>query len=377
MSGFKIPFTFMNFAKDQVQPIFRENRNGLWIDYGDNNLYPEYLLDIYLHKSNKHKSIIGRKVSMTTGNGVEDPVSEELKKFLKNQYGEYDIEELLVKSNYDLEIFGGFALQVRWNLDGTKIAALDYIPFHKVRLSTNEGMVYISKDWSQHRRKENVPYEMKMFSPLEAKEHPTQIFYFLTQTVGQEYYPIPSYSSTLTWIEMDYEIGNFHLSSLRNGFMPGFLINFATGIPTKEEMDMAHKEFTKKYTGTEEANRLILAFSNGRDEAPELTPIELNDTDERFLMLHKEMKEEIFIGHEVTSPMLFAVRTEGQLGGKSEILEALAMFQSTYINYKQKIIEKQFNKLSNWFGVDEEIILEKYEIDFGTIEMEEDINKLD
>lgn len=361
----------INFAKGQSLPTFKENRNGRWIDYGDDNLYPQYLLDVYQNRSNKHKAIISRKVQMTTGNGIKDATTRELQKFLANSYGEHDIEELSKKANYDYEIYGGFALRVRWNIDGTRIAALDYIPYQKCRLSPCEKKILISKDWVNWRRKENYPEEFHKFDPKMAATEPTQIFYFTADTVGKEYYPIPYYSSTLNWIEMDYEISNFHLSSIRNGFMPSFILNFSTGIPTREQMDEAYKEFERKYTGSENAGKFILTFSEGQDQKPELLPISLNDSDERFIMLHKEMKEEIFVGHGVTSPMLFGIRTEGQLGGRDEMLEALAIFQSVYVSTKQRVLEKQFNKLAKWAGCEEKIQFNEYKLDFDQIEGEE------
>jgi hypothetical protein len=135
-----------------------------------------------------------------------------------------------------------------------------------------------------------------------------------------------------------------------------------------EEMDAAYKEFERKYTGSENAGKFILTFSEGVEQKPELTAIQLNDSDERFIMLHAEMKEEIFVGHGVVSPMLFGIRTEGQLGGRDEMLEALAIFQSTYIDGRQKLIEKQLDKLSYYAGVSEPIKFNKYEINFGNIE---------
>ena len=361
----------INFAKGQSLPTFKENRNGKWVDYGSDNLYPQYLLDVYQNRSNKHKAIISRKVQMTTGNGIKAATTRELQKFLSNQYGEYDIEELSVKANFDIEIYGGFALQVRWNIDGSRIAALDYIPYQKCRLSPCEKYVLVSKDWANWRKKENYPEEYCKFDPAKATKEPTQIFYFTADTVGKEYYPIPYYSSTLNWIEMDYEISNFHLSSIRNGFMPSFILNFSTGIPTREQMDEAYNEFTRKYTGTDQAGKFILTFSEGQDQKPELLPINLNDSDERFIMLHKEMKEEIFVGHGVTSPMLFGIRTEGQLGGRDEMLEALAIFQSVYIATKQRMLEKQFNKLAKWSGCEEKIEYNEYKLDFEQIEGKE------
>ena len=357
----------LNFAKGQEPPVFRENRNGKWFDYGENNLYPQYLLEVYHNYSNKHKAIINRKVQMTSGNGVEK-TTPQIEEWLKNRWSDHDIEQLIEKVNYDLEIYGGFALNIRWNIDGTNIAAIDYLPYQKVRLSTDEDKVLISKDWTNWRRSENKPEERVRFSPKMAKSHPSQVYYYLQDTVGQEYYPIPYYSSTLPWIELDWEVGNFHLSSVRNGFMPGFILNFSTGIPTMEEMEMAYREFEKKYTGSENAGKFILTFSEGQDQKPELIPISLNDSDDRFILLRDSMRDEIFVGHSVTNPQLFGIRVPGELGGKDELLESLAIFQSTYITTRQKQLQKCFTKLMNLSGVEGDLVLKKYTIDFGTIE---------
>jgi hypothetical protein len=368
MSDVKQNFKIINLAKDQELPVFQENRNGIWVDYGNDNLYPQYLLDVFHHRSNKHKAIINRKVDMTVGAGIQKPTTQELEKFIKNTWGKMDLEEICVRIDFDLEIMNGFALLVKWNIDGSRIASLDWMPFHKCRLSPCETKIMVSKDWKNWRKSENKPIEYQRFDSRKATEYPTQIFYYVEETNGVEYYPLPYYSSTLTWIELDYEVGNFHLSSVRNGFMPGFILNFATGIPTMEEMDLAYREFEKKYTGSENAGKFILTFSEGQDQKPEFIPINLNDSDERFIMLHKEMMEEIFIGHSITDPQLFGVRVPGELGGKDQLLENLAMFQSVYVNSKQKLIQKQLNKLSRYSGVVEPIVFNKYSIDFGSIE---------
>lgn len=359
----------LNFAKGQELPIFKENRNGQWIDYGSDNLYPQYLLDVFHHRSNKHKAIINRKVDMSVGNGIEATTAE-LQKFIKNAWGTKDLEEISVSLDFDFEIMNGFAILVKWNIDGTRVAALEYMPYHKCRLSPCETKVLVSKDWKNWRKTENKPVEYCRFNPMKAKEFPTQIFYFVQESNGVEYYPIPYYSSTLTWIELDYEVGNFHLSSVRNGFMPGFILNFSTGIPTMEEMEQAYKEFERKYTGSENANKFILTFSEGQDQKPELIPINLNDSDERFILLHKEMMDEIFIGHSVTDPQLFGVRVPGELGGKDQLLENLAIFQSTYVNNRQRVLEKQLDKIARFAGVTEPIKFKKYSIDFGEVDQQ-------
>lgn len=366
--GELLNFRLMNLSKERPVPAFKISRKGDYIEYGEDNAYPQYLLDVFHNKSNKHKSIITRKVNMTTGNGFKSPETEALSKFISNRYSTYDLEYVAKRINFDYEIHNGFAMFIRWNKEGTKIAAIDWLPFHKCRLSADESQILVSRDWTNLRKKENKPITYPKYNQLTAYKEPTQVYYYIEEANGVDFYTLPYYSSTLNWIELDWEISNFHLNSVQNGFSAGFILNFATGIPTESEMDEAYRIFNKKYSGTTNAGKFIITYSEGQDQKPELTPIELNTTDERFILLHKEMTSEIFIGHSVTSPMLFGVRTEGQLGGRDEILEALAIFQSTYINDKQRVIEKTFNKLAIFAGVSEPIKLNQYDIDFSNIE---------
>ena len=363
-----INFRLLDFGVTQPTPVFKESRNGDYIEYGTDNAYPQYLLDVFHNKSNKHKAIISKKVDMTTGNGFVEAITPQLKSFIDNVYGKKDLEYVATRVNYDFEIHNGFAMLVRWNKEGTKIAAVDWLPYHKCRLSSDEQNILVSKDWTNIRKAVNKPVTYPMFNPKIAKENPTQVFYYVEEANGIDYYTLPYYSSTLNWIELDWEIATFHLSSVRNGFSAGFILNFATGVPSDEEMDEAYRAFNKKYSGTSNAGKFIITYSEGQDQKPELVPIELNSTDERFIILHREMLTEVLIGHSVTSPLLFGIRTEGQLGGRSELLEALAIFQSTYISSKQSVIEKAFNKLAVFAGVTEVMELEQYSIDFSAIE---------
>ena len=157
-------------------------------------------------------------------------------------------------------------------------------------------------------------------------------------------YPIPYYSSEINWIELDYEISKFHLNQAKNGYAPQFILNFATGIPSDEEMDETVRNFKREYKGTT-GETVMITFSEGGDQKPELIPITLNDSDERFITLSKDVKENIFIGHEITNPQLFGVRVPGELGGKNELMEALEIFQAVYVDQRQSDIENGINEV--------------------------------
>jgi hypothetical protein len=122
-------------------------------------------------------------------------------------------------------------------------------------------------------------------------------------------------------------------------------LNFATGVPSDEEMDDFVKSFKREYQGTDGEN-IIITWSDGSEQKPELIPISLNDSDQRFLNLNEQLKQSIFIGHQVTSPMLFGLMVPGQLGGRAEMAEALSIFQMTYVSPRQRVIESVMSEIT-------------------------------
>jgi hypothetical protein len=144
-------------------------------------------------------------------------------------------------------------------------------------------------------------------------------------------------------------------------------LNFATGVPSPEEMEVAYREIQNKYTGTYNAGKFILTFSNGQDEAPKLEPIPLADTDARYTSLNDLIRSNIFVANEIVNPEIFGISVAGQLGNKAQMSEGLEIFQAVYINYKQKYIEDCFNKLKNVNKIQEDLVIEKYSLDVQKI----------
>ena len=366
--------TQINLASNTAipTPSFTLKNGKDFIYYGEDNLYPMYLLDVYNNKSNKHKTIIDKKVDMTTGNGFEEVSEAKTKAFLENAFNtkNKDIAYEMKKINTDYEIHNGFSFLVRWNMKG-EVAAIEYIPFHKCRLGVNEDEVLVSADWANVRKDINKPKVYSLFNPLTGKKDKEQIFYYIEETAGVDFYTLPYYSSTLRWIEMDSAIADFHLNSINNGFSAGYHINIPQTAANIDETDDIAHTLKKIFSGSSNANKSFITYSVTAEDRVTVEPIEFNTTDERFDLLHSKVQEEIFTGHSVTSPMLFGIRTEGQLGGRTELLESLAIFQSTYIANKQKVLEKALNKVAKAAGVTEELKLAKYSIDFTNIDAEQ------
>jgi hypothetical protein len=254
-----------------------------------------------------------------------------------------------------------FSFEVIWNNEGTKIVSMQHIPYHKLRLGIQGDEIsfahlWFSNDWMQYKKEGYEPEMIRMFNPnLRTGK---QIYWYSEynpQTDGL--YPIPGYSTTMNWIEMDYQVSVFHLNQLKQGYSPSFILNFATGIPSEEEQDVFFKEFKKNFSGAQNSGKIILTYSEGIEQKPELTAIQLNDSDERFIMLQDMTEKNIVMGHEVPAAMV--ILTPGKLGSTEERAELMIEFQDSYVTPRQENVEEVINEiLSTSFN--EEITLQTY-----------------
>jgi hypothetical protein len=328
------PFKIFNFNAISPQPVNKIMAKDSFVAWGEKNEYPQYLLDLYSTASPVHKAIISRKIKMIAGEGFgleNDPL---------------DLDTLALRLDTDYEIFNGFCFEIIYANDGS-VLEMNHVPYKSARKGIKNDEIdfdyyWISTDWSQYKKQEHKPQFIRAYNPLIKTGR--QLFYYVEYSPEAEYYPTPYYSTVLNWVELDERISTFHLNQVKRGYSPQFILNFGTGIPSDEEMDDYVRQFKKEYQG-ETGENIIITFSEGGDQKPELIPIQLNDSDERFIMLSKELKENIMVGHQITSPMLFGIKTEGQLGGRAEMLDALAIMQSTYVSQRQKTIEDSINQV--------------------------------
>jgi DNA-binding MarR family transcriptional regulator len=105
----------------------------------------------------------------------------------------------------------------------------------------------------------------------------------------------------------------------------------------------------------------MLAFNDSKENEPSIIDLSGTELDKHFDLLNKTVQQEIFTGHKITSPMLFGIKTEGQLGGRSEMREASELFQNTYVNSKQQALEEVVNYLLKFNDIVAELEIKKTE----------------
>ena len=77
------------------------------------------------------------------------------------------------------------------------------------------------------------------------------------------------------------------------------------------------------------------------ENAPVITPIPSNGQDGYYQSINDMSVQQILTAHRITSPMLLGIKTEGQLGGRSELIDAKILFNFNVIEPMQQEILRQ------------------------------------
>ena len=102
-------YKVFSFNEAYSAPVNKYNANRGIVEWGKDNMYPNYLLDLYnTYGSTTHKSIINKKTKMIAGQGFDDIVSPEVKAFVKKNKLEFET----FKASMDYELFNGFSFEV-------------------------------------------------------------------------------------------------------------------------------------------------------------------------------------------------------------------------------------------------------------------------
>ena len=331
-----------------------EDDKGDIVYYGQDNKFPELLIDLY-HKSSVHATAVNAKHQAVIGQGLTG-LDENILDFA-NSDGE-TWNDIYNKVALDRVVYGGYALEIIWSNDRTKIAEVYHIDFSYARAKKmdDRGQVpgyYVYRDWGKTRgivpHKDNLPYIPK-FNRVDRTE-PSQIIYFKPYTTGLDYYPLPDYMGALKTIELDTEVDNFHVNNLKNGLAPSLAITTFTDA-NEEERGEIERQLRDAYSGTDNAGSLMYMDVADREQMPEITPIPQNGADGYYNVVNDMVTQKILTGHRITSPMLVGIKTEGQLGGRAELLDAYSHFLTTVIYPMQSDILKTFEMIFKVNGID-------------------------
>ena len=348
----KNKLNFSSIKRDAYKKVSgKENAEEGFIKYGANNLYPNYLIDLYNH-STIHASSVNAIVEAIRGEGLV--TEDESVLDFANKSGE-SWNDIYNKVAIDIKLFGGFSLEVIWSRDRTRIAEVYHIDFSYIRSKKKnyrnqcEGF-YIYNEWekmytfSGNVNLSEIPY-LPVYNPLKRDEEPKQIYVYQPYSPGREYYPRPDYVAASKVIDLDQEVDNFHINNIQNGLAPSLSITTFTNATDDERMAIENM-LKQQYQGSSNAGSLMYIDVDSPENAPVITPIPQNGADGYYVAINDMVSQKILSAHRITSPALLGIKENTGLGNNAEELEtAYRLFLNTVVLPFQQAILSVFEVL--------------------------------
>jgi len=332
-------------------PIIEENliinTRTPWVYYGPTNLAPQELIRLY-NSSPTHRAAIMSKWFGVRGESISLKNGDDQRLLMANSIGEsvYDIWQ---KATLDFILYGAVSLNIVWRKDRDQGFEIYYTDTSKLRAGRSDmhdriNDYYFSADWAFPKKEPFVPRRLPAFNIT--SEEPSQIYYYTTHSVGNNYYATPTYWGAATAISTELEIYNWWFNSICNNLQPSLFVSINSGIPDPEQREDIYRTLTQKYGGSNSTSKLMLTFANSKEEAPEITQIATNGSDKMWIEMGASVQQAILTSHQISSAELLGISTPGSLSSRDH-LEAQDHFNRLVVTPIQTEIKKVFEKLLN------------------------------
>ena len=314
--------------------------------YGGDNLYPQRMLQVAL-LSPIAKSAIRLKASFFRGDGFERGDK------IVNQFGE-TANDILRLLSEDLALYNGYGLHLNSSGLG-EVKEVQHTPFEFIRLglASQNGIikdVRVSNNWEQITG--DLPSSDKNTKRFLLFDHAGNGREALTTGKGmmlyvtpkKNVYPLATIDAIIETCQSDYELQQFELGNLVNGFISMSVFKYPTSGDTEEE----EKELREKLNGLKGARNANSVIVVGIDEDYEgsgnlVEPIPANNNDSLFINTTLNVKNRILQNHNMSSSLM-GMLPAGALFTAQQIADDFT-FQNLITKDTRNEIERQFDKL--------------------------------
>ena len=332
-------------------PSIIEQKNKDWVQYGDDNNYYQYLIDLY-HGSPTNNACIKGIADQIYGKGLEvTTTSRDLPGYIefKKMFSGDDLRAVIM----DLKMLGQASFQLIKSKDKKKYVQAKHFPQQTLRPAkcNDKGEIekyYYYPDWANIKRG-TQPTEIRAWGyDQNANEC---ILTIKPYSTGSFYFAPVDYQGGTQYANLEAEISNFHINNIMNGLAPSMLINFNNGQPPAEVKDTVEAQIKSKFGGSSNAGRFIISWNDGKDSAADITPVQLSDAHNQYQFLSSESMQKVMISHRVVSPLLLGIKDGTGFGNNAdELKSASILFDNVVIRPFQRLIIDAVTKVLNHNG---------------------------
>lgn len=344
-------------------PIIDDRNPYAWVHWGKRNNYPTTLLEMY-HNSVVHSACIDFIANAIVGDGVDLDKMQltNQEEVVPNVYEDWN--DVIHKLALDLAIFGGYAIQVIKNRDN-KTYSFFHQPFSTVRFAKKDEngeikKAYLCKDWTNIAQYKPVEIDILNYTDdMKLAMGKPYLMVYTQYNIFDEYYPVPHYHSAIEAIQGDIKLKEFDLTSILNQFTPTGILTL-NPIADDKERDLVLKNIEATFTGSENANNLIITFRSSNEDQPvQFTPIVSNvDGVNIFADNNERNCDRILSAHRLSRGLIGLPVDDAGFSSEGAILEAqYNLAQRLLINGLRTKLIRNMNNIFKMNGVDVQIEL--------------------
>lgn len=334
--------------------------NKSLVTWGLDNQLPVLYHNCY-SKSATLKAIIDGTINYVLGDDIVLDDSAAYWREKANRTG-MTMRQLISKLDFNLNVYGGFAIQVIYNKLG-QVVELFPLDFGRCRVNEDGTKVYYAKKWTKYQTKSQ---EFDRFDPEHInKDNPTQIFYYKNDTTNS-IYPLPPFAGAIYDVLTEIECAKYSLNTVARGFSAKYVFNFPENNNlTDEQKEGIEKAIKSKFCGSENEANFMLYWKNEDGSGIEVTKIESDETPERYIAIKDNARTNIFVSMRCTPLLMGLVNGISTGFATNEYRDSYKLFQKSVIEPQQDVIIESLEKIT---GAKGGIHIAPFVIDFGTEE---------
>lgn len=317
------------------------------VEWGDGNIYPDYLLELYNNVTTL-RTIVNGTVDFICGDDISIyPWNPSLKAGTVNARGD-SIRNQVRNVGKDYELYGGFALQVIRDFFG-RVAEIYYLDMRFIRMNKECDVFYYCENWTKPGKKDIIRYpafrdDLDWGSLDEDARNRNASSILFVKSVDTQVYPAPVYAAAVKACEIERGIDEFHLNALDNSFVSSLIVNFNNGIPTDQEKAEIAQDFTDKFSGKSNAGRIVFSWNRSKESAMDIVEPKIEDFGERYKALAEHSRQQIFTAFRAV-PNLFGLPTS--TGFSTEEYESsYRLYNRTMVRPVQRLIADAYERIT-------------------------------
>jgi hypothetical protein len=358
--SFSTPFLPVGRGNLTLPYVNGRYSTNMWVRFGTDNLYPQMLNQMY-YSSPLHGAIVDFKTNAVIGGGFNLTTDKltpqeklEMFTFEKKANLKHTVKavtkQLIIHNRVYFKLYFG---------EKKKLIKIENVSPDKVRVSRFGDMYYLCDDWSTNIDiKEIKPYH------ITCKDE-CQLYSYEVQSVGQDFYSLPTYSSALNFAFLSGELSYFAKSNIQNSVFPSFAMMFPKRPQSEEEKHMI-KETIDRLKGAANAGKAVAFFANSADQLPKIESLPTNGNDKLFHEASALNTEQICFSHTI-DPILMGIRTTGSLGNGSDIKQAYVIFEKNVVMELRQQVTTIFNEILTIARIPADFTINNYQIIGDTI----------